>query len=162
MALIASSNRDDALDLVQDAMCRFVDKYGARPTQEWKPLFYRILHNGIRDFYRRQSIRHRWRTWLLGSADDPDNDCEDPMQQTTDPAETTPEDRTRQTEAGQALQQALQELPLRQQQAFLLRCWEEMSIAETAKVMRCSEGSVKTHLSRAVTRLRTQLGDYWP
>jgi RNA polymerase sigma-70 factor (ECF subfamily) len=143
-------------------MCRFVDKYGARPAQEWKPLFYRILHNGIRDFYRRQSVRRRWRTWLKGPADDPDDGREDPLHQAADPTETTPEDRVKQTEAGEALQHALQKLPLRQQQAFLLRCWEEMSVAETAQVMRCSEGSVKAHLSRAVTRLRTQLGDYWP
>lgn len=162
MALVASSNRDDALDLVQSAMCRFVDKYGTRPALEWKPLFYRILHNGIRDFHRRQSIRRRWRTWLHGRIDEPEEDREDPLERTADPAGATPEDQTTLIEAGEALQQALQELPPRQQQAFLLRCGEEMSVAETAQIMRCSEGSVKTHLSRAVTRLRTQLGDHWP
>jgi RNA polymerase sigma-70 factor (ECF subfamily) len=162
MALVASSNRDDALDLVQGAMCRFVDRYTTRPASEWKPLFYRILHNGIRDFHRRQSIRRRWRTWLHGPADKPGEDREDPLEQAADPAESTPEDRTTLTEASEALEQALRELPPRQQQTFLLRCGEEMSVAETARIMRCSEGSVKTHLSRAVTKLRTQLGDHWP
>lgn len=162
MALVASGNRDDALDLVQGAMCRFVDHYGTRSAPEWKPLFYRILHNGIRDFHRRQSIRRRWRTWFHGPTDEPDGDHEDPLEQAADPAGTTPEDQTARTEAGEALQNALLKLPPRQQQAFLLRCGEEMSVAETAQIMRCSEGSVKTHLSRAVTKLRTQLGDHWP
>ncbi len=129
MAMVASSNREDALGLVQGAMCRFVDRYGTRPAPEWKPLFYRILHNGIRDFHRRQSIRRRWRIWLHGPAEKPGEDREDPLEQTADPTGTTPEDQTTQTEAGEALQQALRELPLRQQQAFLLR-YRRRSMAE--------------------------------
>lgn len=162
MAMIASSNHDDALDLVQGAMCRFVDRYARKPASEWKSLFYRILYNGIRDFHRRQSVRRRWRTWLHVSADEPAEIREDPLEQTADPTGTTPEDQTTLSETGEALELALRELPQRQQQAFLLRCGEEMSVAETARIMRCSEGSVKTHLSRAVSRLRTQLGEYWP
>jgi RNA polymerase sigma-70 factor (ECF subfamily) len=162
MALVASSNRDDALDLVQEAMCRFVDKYAHKPPQEWKPLFYRILHNRIRDFHRRQTIRSRWRAWLHDPADADAADSEDPLQRAADPSGRTPEGQTGLTQAADALQTALGGLPLRQQQAFLLRCWEELSVAETARIMRCSEGSVKTHLSRAVRTLRNTLGEHWP
>ncbi|MEZ4601664.1 MAG: RNA polymerase sigma factor [Syntrophotaleaceae bacterium] len=162
MALIASSNREDALDLVQEAMCRFVAKYADKPRSEWKPLFYRILHNQIRDFYRRQSIRSRWRIWFKGPDEEESGDCDNPLEAGSDPKAVTPEGQISLDQAAEALQKVLRTLPLRQQQAFLLRCWEELSVAETARVMGCSEGSVKTHLSRAVKTLRDNLGDYWP
>lgn len=161
IARVACRNRDDALDLVQDAMCRFVDKYSGHPRQQWKPLFYRILHNRIRDFQRRRSVRDRWQAWFKGEKDAERGD-EPNLEQAADPTAETPEQLAKVGETVAALQLALQELPFRQQQAFLLRSWEELTVAETAAVMGCSQGSVKTHLSRAISRLRTRLGDYWP
>lgn len=157
MALIASRNREDALDLVQEAMCKFVEKYASRPSEEWKPLFYRILHNGVRDLSRRRKVRSCLR-WLGVGADDD----RDPWEQFEDARSPDPEHQTKVNHASRALQQALSELPLRQREAFLLRGWEELSVAETAMSMGCAEGSVKTHYSRAVHALREKLGDHWP
>ena len=157
MALIASRNREDALDLVQDALCKFVDKYANRPREEWKPLFYKILHNCIRDLSRRQTVR-KCLCWFGISSGEDDKTLEN----LEDKQNPNPEHQTRVNHAFDALQRALSELPHRQQQAFLLRSWEELSVADTAKSMNCTEGSVKTHYSRAVHTLREKLGDHWP
>jgi RNA polymerase sigma-70 factor, ECF subfamily len=158
MALLASRNREDALDLVQDALCRFVDKYAQRPPEEWKPLFYAILHNAIRDLGRRQTVR-RCLLWVgVGTAKDENGGLEE----LEDIHSPNPEHSAQVNHAFAALQQALSRLPLRQRQAFLLRGWQELSVADTAGIMGCSEGSVKTHYSRAVQTLREQLGDHWP
>ena len=91
LAQFSCSNHDDALDLVQDAMCKFVAKYAEKPETEWKALFYRILQNKIRDFYRKESVRSRWRTWLGGSSEEGDAD---PLEQLADPNGQTPERET--------------------------------------------------------------------
>ncbi|OEU71353.1 MAG: RNA polymerase sigma factor [Desulfuromonadales bacterium C00003093] len=157
IALIGTGQPDDALDLVQESMFRLVEKYSQKPAEEWKALFYRILHNQIMDFHRRKSVRSRCFSWLSE-----DNDDEDPLQKLADPNELGPEHRLRVSSAFKQLESALQSLSFRQQQVFLLRSWEDLSVAETARVMKCSEGSVKTHYSRALERLREKLGDYWP
>jgi len=157
MALIASRNREDALDLVQDALCKFVDKYGDRPREEWKPLFYKILHNGIRDLSRRQTVR-KCLCWF-GIGSDENNEG---LENLEDKQSPSPEHAAKVNHAFAALQGALSQLSYRQQQAFLLRSWEELSVAETAQAMSCTEGSVKTHYSRAIHTLRQQLGDHWP
>ena len=159
MALMACRNRDDALDLVQDAMCAFVDKYAAKPRAEWKPLFYRMLHNRILDLHRRRAVRDWVRGWLgQGGADDEGEGIE----LAPDMHDPGPEHAAKVTYAFDALQQALSRLPVRQRQAFLLRGWEELSVTETATAMGCTEGSVKTHYSRAIHALRDQLGEHWP
>jgi RNA polymerase sigma-70 factor (ECF subfamily) len=157
IALIGTGQPDDALDLVQESMIKLVDKYADKPVEELKPLFYRILHNQIKDFQRRKSVRARWFTWL---ADDENE--EDPLQKIADRREQGPEHNLKVGSAFAELEAALQELPFRQQQVFLLRAWEDLSVAETAQVMRCSEGSVKTHYSRALAKLREKLGKHWP
>ena len=157
IALIGVGQPEDALDLVQESMIRLVAKYADKPETERKALFYRILHNQIKDFQRRRTVRRRWFSWL--AVDDGE---EDPIHKFADPHEPGPEQRLKIGGAFAELEQALKELPFRQQQAFLLRSWEELSVAETAQVMRCSEGSVKTHYSRALERLRGKLGDHWP
>lgn len=158
MARIATRSNEDALDVVQDAMFKLVEKYSANPENEWPPLFYRILHSRINDWHRRNSVRNRFRGWL-GNGED---DTEDPLQNVPDLHGSTPESDTETSESMHKLQEALSALPWRQQQAFLLRAWEGLDVKQTAIAMSCAEGSVKTHYSRAIHSLREQLGEHWP
>jgi RNA polymerase sigma-70 factor (ECF subfamily) len=160
MAQVALRDPDDALDVVQDAMLKLARSYGARPSAEWRPLFYRILENGIRDLQRRRSVRKRFMTWLPGPKEDPDNEAQDPLDSVADTAPAVPE-KLMQDEAMQKLESSLRSLPARQREAFMLRNFEGLDVAETASAMGCSQGSVKTHYSRAVHTLREQLGEVW-
>ncbi|QGY39642.1 RNA polymerase sigma factor [Pseudodesulfovibrio cashew] len=159
MALVGCSDPDDALDLVQDSMCRFVDKYASKPRDQWRPLFYTILNNRIKDLYRKRTVRNKWRMWF---SPDQDRNQGDPIQAMPDHKAEDPEHAAKVGDAFGQLETALKTLPHRQRQVFLLRTWEEMSVKETALAMGCSEGSVKTHYSRAVHALRDKLGDHWP
>ena len=161
MAEIATGNREDALDLVQDAMLGLVKSYGDRHSADWPPLFYRILQSRIRDWYRRNRVRNRFRVWLGGLREHDEDARGDAIQNLPD-AGPGIERQLDGVDAVTRLQLALRDLPLRQQQAFLLRAWEGMDVSATAFAMGCSEGSVKTHYSRAVHRLREQLEDHWP
>ena len=158
IAEIATGNRDDALEIVQDAMLKLASRYAARPEREWAPLFQRILQSRITDFHRRSVVRRRWRVWLASG--DEDGVRPDPIENQPGPASTEPDRQSDAERMTAALERALQALPLRQRQAFLLRVWEDLDVAETARAMGCSEGSVKTHLSRAMHALRAALGDY--
>jgi len=163
MAQIALRHDDDALDAVQDAMLSLVTTYAERPSEEWKPLFYRILENKIRDMQRRRTTRGRVFAWLpavSGGSDDDDDEAWDPIAQAAS-AEPAPALKLELDEAIGALEQAIAALPARQQQAFLLRNFEGLDVAETATAMGCSEGSVKTHYFRALQTLRAQLGEFW-
>lgn len=157
MARIATSDPDEAMDIVQDAMYNLVERYADRPEAEWSPLFFRILQSRIRDWYRRRKVRNRWRTWLGGAGDEAD-----PIQELPDRRGDTPETHLTQSEQGRAIQAALATLPLRQQQVFMLRAWEGLDVAQTAAAMGCGEGSVKTHYFRALRALRKRLGEVWP
>jgi len=157
IAQAALRHEDDALDAVQDAMLQLARAYAGRPAEEWKPLFYRILENRIRDMQRRRTVRGRVMAWLPGRADDEDDDY-DPIAQAAS-SEPQPVRQLELDEAVGALDAALKKLPPRQQQAFLLRTLEGLDVAETALAMGCSEGSVKTHYFRAVQALRAQLGE---
>jgi RNA polymerase sigma-70 factor (ECF subfamily) len=155
--------RDDhiALDIVQDAMLKLTEKYAVRPAAELPLLFQRILQNTIRDHYRRQKVRTMWTmpvSSLFGADADSDSDpletleVEDESNFSEPPAE--------QLERSQVLaliEKALEKLPARQREAFLLRYWEELDVAEAAAIMGCSEGSVKTHCSRATRALAATL-----
>ena len=160
IAQMAVRDADDALDIVQGAMLRLAQSYGRRPSEEWKPLFYRILYNGIRDSQRRRSVRTRifslWPGSLRADEDGPD----DPFEHVSDGA-PDPSERLMASEAMQRLEQAMVALPARQREAFTLRCLEGMDVAETAAAMGCSEGSVKTHYFRALNTLRAQLREAW-
>ena len=156
IAEIATSNRDDALDIVQDAMLSLAQKYSSKPESQWPALFYRILHSRIVDWYRRRQVRGRWMIWLQR---DPEQDI---LNEILDQHGIGPAKRVQLDDIGEALQEALRKLPLRQQQAFLFRAWEGLDVAQTAKAMACSQGSVKTHYSRAVSALRNLLEGYWP
>ncbi len=155
MAELATASRDEALDLVQDAMFGFVRHYAGKPQSDWAPLFYRVLDNRINDWYRRRQVRGRW----AGTLRDPDDEV-DQIEQAPDSADPGPLLRLAGSQAALALDDALRALPHRQRQAFLLRVWEGLDVTGTAAVMRCSEGSVKTHLSRALTALRRALEEF--
>ena len=157
MAQLATGNVDDALDLVQESMLKLAQHYGRRNEQEWGPLFHRILQSCIRDGYRRNRVRNRWRVWL-GS----EEDGEDPLHNLADADAPGPAQLLAGERSVDAVEQALQKLPLRQQQAFLLRTWEGLDVAATAHAMGCSVGSVKTHYSRAVHTLRVLLEGHQP
>lgn len=157
IAQIATSNSDDAFDIVQDAMFKLVEKYAGKSEAEWHALFHCILQSRIRDWYRRNTVRNRFRSWLSSSLEDDD----DPLQAVADEAGRSPEELLLTGQSMAALDLALHNLPLRQQQAFILRAWEGMDVRETAIAMACAEGSVKTHYSRAIHSLRETLGEYW-
>src|SRR5579872_6306704 len=159
IAQAALRHEDDALDAVQDAMLQLARAYSDRPAEEWKPLFYRILENRIRDMQRRRTVRNRVMSWLPFRSD-PDEDESDPIAEAAS-EEPLPVRRLEISEAMAALEKALQALPRRQQQAFLLRTLEGLDVAQTARAMGCSEGSVKTHYFRALQTLRAQLGELY-
>ena len=160
MARLATSDDDEALDIVQDALFGFVKRYAERPESEWQVLFHRTLQSRIVDWYRRASLRNRLRVWF-GSGDDDETDV-DPIQNVADNASPDPAESLVRKAAAAAIDQALRALPLRQRQAFLLRAWEGLDVAATASAMGCSQGSVKTHYSRAVHAMREQLEEFRP
>ncbi|HET9862144.1 MAG TPA: RNA polymerase sigma factor [Steroidobacteraceae bacterium] len=157
IAQLGLRNDDDALDAVQDAMMKLVQSYASRGVDEWRPLFYRILANRIRDLQRRRTVRGRIMAWLPVRDAEEDEDF-DPIAQAPSP-EANPARRLELDEAIGALETAVAQLPPRQQQAFLLRNFEGLDVAQTASAMGCSEGSVKTHYFRALETLRARLGD---
>ncbi len=156
MAQIATGNREDALEIVQDAMLKLVQRYASRREHEWGPLFHRILQSRIQDWYRRTRVRQRWLGWLGGR----EEEDEDPIQCARDPNGSGPMEHLEGEQLAESLERALNRLPLRQQQTFLLRAWEGFDVAETASVMGLSVGSVKTHYSRALQNLRDHLEEH--
>ena len=159
MARYAVSDSEAALDVVQDAMLTLARKYATRPEAEWPPLFFRILRNRITDFHRRRIVQNGIFALFPGRRDESDDS--DPMDQVAGGRHTEPEFRAQLDGATQRLQSAIAALPQRQREAFLLRAWEGLDVAGTAHAMRCSQGSVKTHYSRAVHKLREQLEGDW-
>jgi RNA polymerase sigma-70 factor (ECF subfamily) len=159
MARMATGSRDDALDIVQDAMFKLVQKYADKSADEWRPLFYRILNRKITDHYRRNAVKNR-----LFSLASFGMKASDEGADLIDRAEGRESDAPDQTVARalqmEILSKSVTQLPGRQRQAFMLRCWDGMSTAITAETMGCSQGSVKTHYSRAIHSLRASLEDY--
>ena len=161
-AVFAVRDEEAALDIVQDAMLRLSERYGDRDAGELAPLFQRILQNAIRDWYRRQKVRSLWTTLLSslspGRGEEEDHD---PLETLAESGESNreegPQDRLERSQVVEILEKEISKLPARQREAFLMRYWEELDVAETAKAMGCSEGSVKTHCSRAAHALATAL-----
>ena len=156
-AVFSVQDEESALDIVQDSMLRLAEKYADRPEPELPLLFQRILQNAIRDHFRRTKVRSTWTTLLSSMGLGGDDDDADPLEtleveaQTSIPA--TPAGQLEQSQVMEAIEEALRGLPARQREAFVLRYWEELDVSETARVMGCSEGSVKTHCSRATHAL---------
>lgn len=155
MAQLALSEHADAIDVIQDSMIKLVTHYADRPSDEWKPLFYRILQNRIRDYQRQYKMKNMLFFWRNDDQD------EDLTQWAVDEHHTAgkPEQEMNKSQMQSRVLQALHGLPEKQQQCFLLRSWEGMSVIDTASAMGCSEGTVKTHYFRAVTKLRELLGE---
>ena len=159
------------MDIVQDAMLKLAHKYADREVSEWGPLFHRIVQNTIMDWHRRQGVRNTWKTLLQVTGFGKNRRSEDSQVDAEVTADNefvsisssnrdSPVMRLMNERTLQALDNALHNLPVRQQQAFLLRIWEGLDVEETADAMKCSQGSVKTHLSRAIHTLRVQLEDH--
>jgi RNA polymerase sigma-70 factor (ECF subfamily) len=159
IAEIAVRDRDEALDLVQIAMIKLARNYIDRPIAEWTPLFYRILQNGIRDWHRRQNVRNR--VMVFFSRTSREESDYDPIAAAPDPAGRTPDEQLQSRQAIAELELAVGDLPTRQREAFMLRTFEGLDVAGTAAAMGCSQGSVKTHYSRAIHKLREALGEHW-
>lgn len=159
--MFAVRDDDAALDIVQDAMLRLAEKYGDRPADELPLLFHRIVQNAIRDWYRRQKVRSLWTTLLSslypGHGDEDESDPLETLAAAQGAQQQTPADELEGAQVLEIIEQALSKLPARQREAFLMRYWEELDVAETAIAMGCSEGSVKTHCSRAARALESAL-----
>ena len=161
-AVYAVRDDDAALDIVQDAMIKLAEKYGDRPAAELPLVFTRILQNRIHDWFRRQKVRNTWVTLFsnMGKKAD-ENDDFDPLESLSAPDDSEiHQDGAQKLEKSQllqALESEISKLPVRQREAFLMRYWDELSITETALAMSCSEGSVKTHCSRATQTLAKAL-----
>jgi RNA polymerase sigma-70 factor (ECF subfamily) len=159
-AELATRDREAALDIVQDSMLAFVGRYAEKPMAQWGPLFHRVLQNRIVDWHRRQKTQRGVFDWFRTA---PSGDSEGPS--ILDRAPIPARHETQQVVADQAASDALVDavgcLPQRQQQAFVLRFWEGLDVASTARAMGCSAGSVKTHLSRALAQLRQRLEDHY-
>ena len=159
-AVFAVHDDEAALDIVQDAMMRLAEKYPDRPPAELPLLFQRIVQNAIRDHFRRQKVRSTWTTALanLGIGGDDDSDPLETLEvDESSNIPTSPADQLEQSQVMASIEEAVKGLPGRQREAFMLRYWEELDVSETAKVMGCSEGSVKTHCSRATHALAKAL-----
>lgn len=157
MAQLAVHNEADALDIVQDAMMKLASNYAQRPANEWKPLFFRILENCIYDFHRKETRRKSWFSFLK-PANDEAEEVLNPGDDMPDDDEA-PEMVIEAEQLNDDLVAVIEALPLQQQQCFLLRSWEGMSVKETADAMNITEGSVKTHYSRAMQKLQQVLNE---
>ena len=160
-AVFAVREEEAALDIVQDAMLRLAEKYGHRPAEELPLLFHRIVQNAIRDWFRRQKVRSLWTTLFSSLSPGREDDDQDPLE-TLEAADGSnaqegPAEQLEQAQVLEIIDQEISRLPERQREAFIMRYWEELDVAETARRMRCSEGSVKTHCSRAAHTLATAL-----
>jgi len=158
--IIARMNTEDdeeALDLVQEAMFTLVRKYQDRPAEELPPLFHTILYSKINDWHRKQKVRNRWRVFFNQDYEDNGGDIESSVPQVLF---SEPDKAMQQQEETARMTALIKQLPPRQQQALVLRAWEGYNVAETAKIMKCSEGSVKTHYSRAIHALRAHLASH--
>lgn len=156
-ARLATQHEEDALDIVQDAMLGLVQNYSQHPAAEWGALFHSVLHSKINDWHRRRQVRQRWRVFFHDTTEA--EELPEPDELVAQTQFLEPDRQLQNDELSQRLVELIGQLPLRQQQALVLRAWEGYDIAETAKIMGCSEGSVKTHLARAIRQMRDYLGE---
>jgi RNA polymerase sigma-70 factor (ECF subfamily) len=160
-AVFAVREQEAALDIVQDAMLRLAEKYGERPAAELPRLFHRIMQNAIRDWFRRQRVRSLWTTLLSSLAPGRDEEEQDPLDTLASTEGSrraeAPSEEAERAQVLEIIEREISRLPERQREAFIMRYWEELDVAETARRMRCSEGSVKTHCSRAAHALAAAL-----
>ena len=137
-----------------------VEKYAFKPVQEWKPLFYRILNNKITDHYRRQAVQNKIFIWKSLDNEQNDDYVQPDLTNHAERRSEEPDEMLMRQRRVDRLAEGVKKLASRQREAFLLRSWEGLSTRETAHATRCTEGSVKTHYSRALEKLREQLDGY--
>jgi RNA polymerase sigma-70 factor (ECF subfamily) len=150
IAFMSLRHQEDALDVIQDVMIKFVVKYKNKNKDLWAPLFYRMLHNRITDIHRANTKKKKYFIFFDKSEDDI-------FENITDTSELAILDQIDNAMKIENLQEVLNSLPVRQLQAFVCRIWEGLSVAQTAKSMKCSQGSVKTHLFRALKHIRKEI-----
>ena len=161
-AVYAVRRDEAALDIVQDAMIKLAEKYGDKPAAELPMLFQRILQNTILDFFRREKVRNTWVSLFSGMGrNDEDHEDFDILESYEagegSVASESSADKVERMQILELIDEEVQKLPARQREAFLMRYWQDMDVAETAEAMGCSEGSVKTHCSRATHTLAESL-----
>lgn len=160
-AVYAVRKDEAALDIVQDAMIKLAEKYGDKPAGELPALFQRILQNTIHDFFRREKVRNTWVTLFSGMGGDNEDNEDFDLLETYLPedsaAHESPANELERSQILAIIEEEVEKLPTRQREAFLMRYWEDMDVSETAAAMGCSEGSVKTHCSRATHALAAAL-----
>jgi RNA polymerase sigma factor (sigma-70 family) len=160
-AVYAVRDEDSALDVVQDAMIKLAERYGDKPRAELPMLFQRILQNTINDYFRRQKVRTTWTTLFSSFSSGEDNEEFDFLEsleaEEGSPQAESAADKVERAQVLDIIDSEIQRLPARQREAFVMRYWEDMDVAETAAAMGCSEGSVKTHCSRATHALAIAL-----
>lgn len=163
IAFASLGHREDALDIVQESMTQLVARYSNKGSDEWRPLFYKILQSRINDLHRRRMVQNKVKGWLtkFRNKEDGAESEEGPIENVPGPDSTSPHQQHERERQLEVLQRAVTALPFRQKQAFMLRCWEGLSTAETSTAMNCSDGSVKTHYSRAIHSIRATLGEHW-
>ena len=154
IAYLSVNNKADSLDVVQNTMIAFIKYYKNKPDDQWKPLFYRVLQNKINDHFRGK------KSWfqLFSQPSEHEEDAVSPLQGED---HETPTDSYRSGEIIDQVSEAISHLPERQKQVVVYRLWQGFSVKETAKIMKVSQGSIKTHLSRALSQLKGQLGDLY-
>ena len=153
MAQLATHSEADALDIVQEAMIKLATKYSERNPSEWKPLFFKILENRILDWHRKQTVMRKIFFWRK---EGPDTDEHSELTHEVADYQFDPESQLASEQLGTHLLSAIESLPMKQQQCFLLRSWEGLSTKETAEVMNINKNSVKTHYARALSKLKHQ------
>jgi RNA polymerase sigma-70 factor (ECF subfamily) len=161
-AVYAVRKDEVALDIVQDAMIKLAEKYGDKPAAELPMLFQRILQNTIHDYFRREKVRNTWVSLFSSMGGNTEDSEEFDLLETFEAEEgsqasESSADKVERDQVLAIIDEEVQKLPARQREAFLMRYWEDMDVAETAAAMGCSEGSVKTHCSRATHALAQAL-----
>ena len=155
MAVMAVKNEADALDIVQDSMIKLATRYGDRESSQWRPLFFTILNNCITDWHRKET---RWRRWFV--RDHLEDEQEASLLEQED--DFGPIEQLQNDQLSEQIIAVIESLPIKQQQCFLLRCWEGFSVQETADVMSINTGSVKTHYHRAMQKIQAALQEGQP
>jgi len=156
MARLATREDDEALDIVQEAMIKLARHYGDRDAEQWRPLFFRILENQIMDWHRREALRRRWFFWRA----DRQGEKQEPVPEPSDEGSCDPEAALMGERMSETVLAEIEAMPVRQQQCFLLRHWEGLSVQQTADIMGIDSGSVKTHSHRALQKLNRVIGQH--
>lgn len=163
MAVYTLKDEQTAMDAVQDAMLKLVEKYSDRPSAEWPALFFTILNNRMIDIQRWGRLREAGGKLvsLFRNHDNGDEDLLETGLGSDNLIADRPEVASWSRDLHKKIDDAVANLSERQRQVFLLREWQGFNVRETSEILGCSEGSVKQHHFRAMQSLRKQLEGVW-